>query len=129
MTIDSLTSLVPSILAQTEGAPPGGGGTMMILVYGLFFAGIYFLLIAPQRKKQKELESTIKAIKQGDEVVTTGGIYGTIASIRGDRFIIRVGDNTRIEFAKSAVAAVVKKKGEKDDKNVKNLEDSAEEAK
>ncbi len=115
-------------MAQTEGAP-GGGGSMMLLIYGLLFAGLWFLVIAPQRKKQKDLEATIKSIKQGDEIVTTGGIYGTVASIRSDRFIIRVAENTRMEFSKNAVAAVVKKKGEKDDKDVKNLEDSAEDKK
>lgn len=129
MTSETLISLITPFLAQAEGAPPGNGAMMQFLILGLLFAGMWFLIIAPQRKKQKQLDAMIKALKQGDEIVTTGGIFGTVASIRSDRFIIRVADNTRIEFSKNAIAAVVNKKGEKSDNNVKDLEDSADDKK
>src|SRR4051812_5969346 len=74
------------ILAQAA-APagatgPGGGGIMpMVLFYGLFIAAMYFLLFAPQRKKQKEHEKLVSALQSGDEIVTTGGIFGTITNV------------------------------------------------
>ncbi len=81
----------------------------MIFGYLALFAAMYFLMIAPQRKKQKELEKTIASLGSGDEIVTTGGIYGTITNVKDDRFIVRIADNTKIEIGKSFVLSVVKK--------------------
>ena len=66
-------------------------------------------MIAPQRKKQKAHEKMLAALKTGDEVVTTGGIYGTITNVKDDRFVLRIADNTKIEIAKSFIQSVVKK--------------------
>ena len=76
----------------------------------LMFAAMYFLLIAPQRKKQKEHEAMMSKLQPGDEVVTTGGIYGTITSVKEDRFIVRIGDNNaKVEVGKGFISSVVKK--------------------
>ncbi len=76
----------------------------------LLFAAMYFLLIAPQRKKQKAHEKMLTELKAGDEVVTAGGIYGTITSVKDDRFIVRIGDNNaKIEVGKGFISTVVKK--------------------
>ena len=76
----------------------------------LLFAAMYFLLIAPQRKKQKAHEKMLTELKAGDEVVTAGGIYGTITSVKDDRFIVRIGDNNaKIEVGKGFISSVVKK--------------------
>ena len=85
---------------------------MMILFYGLLLAGMYFLLIAPQRKKQKEQQKMIGALAAGDEVLLAGGIYGEITSVRPDRLIVRIGDNTKVEVEKSFIHTVVRKSGE-----------------
>jgi len=83
---------------------------MQMLPLVLMFAAMYFLLIAPQRKKQKEHEKMLGGLKAGDEIITTGGIYGTITSVKEDRFIVRVGDNTqKLEISKGFVHALVKK--------------------
>ena len=74
----------------------------------LLFAAMYFLMIAPQRKKQKEHEKMLKALQSGDDIVTTGGIYGTITNVKEDRFVVRIADNTKIEVGKSFVTAVLK---------------------
>lgn len=103
----SLSTDALPFLAQTAPAGPGGG--TMILVYGLLIAGMYFLMIAPQRKKQKEQEKMLASLTTGDEVVTSGGIYGTITNVKEDRFVVRVADNTKIEIGKSFVTAVVRK--------------------
>ncbi len=76
----------------------------------LLFAAMYFLLIAPQRKKQKAHEKMLTELKSGDEVVTSGGIYGTITSVKDDRFIVRIGDNNaKIEVGKGFISSVVKR--------------------
>lgn len=93
-------------LAQAP-APQGGSGMSQFLILGLMFAGMYFLIIAPQRKKQKAHAKMISELKSGAEVVTSGGIFGTIANVKDDRFVLKIADNTKIEVAKSAVANVV----------------------
>jgi len=77
----------------------------------LIFAAMYFLMIAPQRKKQKELQKMLAALDTGDEVITSGGIYGEITNKKEDRFVIRIADNTKIEVGKGFVTGVVKKAG------------------
>ncbi len=90
--------------AQSPSFPPS-----MIIVWLLFIGGFYFLFIAPQKKKQKELARMLSALQTGDEIVTTGGIYGTITNVKDDRFVVRVADNTKIEVGKAFVQSVVKK--------------------
>jgi preprotein translocase subunit YajC len=97
--------------APTSAGPGFGGGGMMIVVYGLLFVGMYFLMIAPQRKKQKELEKMIASLGTGDEIVTTGGIYGTITNVKDDRFVVRIADNTKIEIGKAFIGTVLNKAG------------------
>ena len=113
MTKMSLTTDPLTILAQTAApASPGGmGGSTMLFVYALMFAAMYFFMIAPQRKKQKEQEKMLAALSSGDEIITTGGIYGTITNVKDDRFVVRIADNTKIEVGKSFVTAVINKAG------------------
>jgi preprotein translocase subunit YajC len=98
-------------LAQAQPAAPSGMQQLMsLLPMVLIFAAMYFLLIAPQRKKQKEHEKMLAALKAGDEIVTAGGIYGTITSVKDDRFVVRIGDNNqKVEVGKGFVSALVKK--------------------
>ncbi len=100
-------------LAQ-QAAPSGQGqgGTIMIVFWGLFIAAMWFLLIAPQRKKQKDQQKMISALAPGDEILLTGGIFGEITSVRQDRLIVRIGDNTKVEVEKGFIHSVVRKSGE-----------------
>jgi preprotein translocase subunit YajC len=88
----------------------GGGGatsiTPTLVTFGLVFAIFYFLIIRPQNKKQKETQQMLKALKKGDRVVTIGGIRGTIFSIKEDAVVLKVDDNTKIQFSRSAIAHV-----------------------
>ena len=110
-----MSSLVSGLefLAQTTAPAPqqGPAAWMQILPMVLLFAAMYFLMIAPQRKKQKAHELMLKSLESGDEVVTTGGIYGVITNVKEDRFVVRVADNTKIEVGKSFVQTVLKKTG------------------
>ncbi|MDD5226487.1 MAG: preprotein translocase subunit YajC [Candidatus Omnitrophica bacterium] len=73
----------------------------------LMFVIFYFLLIRPQQKKQKELQTMISQIKKGDKVVTTGGILGVVSSLQDDYVVITVGgSDTKIEILKSAIAGL-----------------------
>ena len=97
-------------LAQAPTPGPGGfNGSTMLIVYALLFGAFYFFMIAPQRKKQKDHEKMLSSLQSGDEIVTTGGIFGTITNVKEDRFIVRVSDNTKIELGKGFVQTVVKK--------------------
>jgi preprotein translocase subunit YajC len=89
------------MIAQAAAPAAGGNGMTMIIVYGLFLAGFYFLFIAPQRKKQKEHDKMLTTIQSGDEVLTTGGIFGVITNVKDDRFVVRVSDSTKIEVGKA----------------------------
>jgi preprotein translocase subunit YajC len=113
-----MTKMPILFLAQQTSAPQAGPmqGLLGMLPILLLMVGLYFLMIAPQRKKQKELEKMISALATGDEVVTTGGIYGVIASVKTDRFVIRIADNTKIEVGKGFIQAVVKKDSEEKSK-------------
>lgn len=99
------------LLAQAPTvAPSSSGGLLQLAPMVLLFAAMYFLLIAPQRKKQKAHEKMLTELKSGDEVVTSGGIYGTITSVKDDRFIVRIGDNNaKIEVGKGFISSVVKR--------------------
>jgi preprotein translocase subunit YajC len=96
-------------LAQAQPAPTGASALMQFAPLVLMFAAMYFLLIAPQRKKQKAHEKMLTELKAGDEVVTAGGIYGTITSVKEDRFVIRVSDTNKVEVGKGFISTVVKK--------------------
>jgi preprotein translocase subunit YajC len=102
---------VLQILAQTA-APAGQpqpSAWVQLLPMVLLFGAMYFFLIAPQRKKQKEHEKMLKALESGDEIVTNGGIYGVITNVKEDRFVVRIAENTKIELGKGFVQAVVRK--------------------
>ena len=73
----------------------------------LFFVVLYFLMIAPNQKKQKKWQEMLSQLKSGDRVTTNGGIRGTVLTVKDDVVILRVQpDGVKLEFVKSAIAAV-----------------------
>jgi preprotein translocase subunit YajC len=88
-------------------APAGGGSGITMLPLLLLIPLMYFVMIRPQQKRQKQWQQMLGSIKTGDKVTTAGGIRGIILSIKDDAIIIRVApDNLKIEVAKSAIASV-----------------------
>ncbi|MBI4335938.1 MAG: preprotein translocase subunit YajC [Candidatus Omnitrophica bacterium] len=74
------------------------------------FVIFYFLLIRPQQKKQKEHEDMLKKLEKNDEIVTTGGIHGTIVNVKDTTVVLRIDDNCKVELQKSCVSHVKKKR-------------------
>jgi preprotein translocase subunit YajC len=91
------------ILAQA-GAPGGGMGGML-LTFGLMFAVMYFLIIRPQQKRQKEHQRMLEAVKKGDRIVTSGGLHGVVKDVREETLLVKVAENTVVELSRSAVAS------------------------
>ena len=90
-------------------APPPADGQapglfMTLMPFILIFAIFYFLLIAPARKKQKRHTEMLGQLKNGDKVITTGGMYGTVVGVSNGIVQLRIADTVKIEVAKSAVA-------------------------
>ncbi len=96
-----------SFLAQATPPEQPGIASMLIpfLCIGVIF---YFLIIRPQKKKQKDQENLIKSIKTGDHVITVGGIHGMVANVKERSVILKVADNVKIEIEKSSVTTVKK---------------------
>ena len=84
----------------------------MFLPFIGMFAIFYFLVFRPQSQQRKQHEQMLKNIKKHDEVVTTGGVFGTVVNVRSDSFTLRVDENVRIEVEKTAIARLVKGRGE-----------------
>jgi preprotein translocase subunit YajC len=93
----------------------GGGGNFLValLPWILIFGVFYFLLIMPQRKRQRALQETIANLKAGDKVVTNGGIVGTITAVRDTTFLIRSGEKSILEISRAAIAGLAGEEEEK----------------
>ena len=90
-------------LPLAQAAAPAGGGLGQFLPIILLFVGMWFLIIAPQRKRQKAHDKMLSELKTCDDVITSGGIYGTITNVKDDRFVVRIADNVKIELTKQSI--------------------------
>ena len=100
-------------LVYAMGAPggSGGGGLSSITSFApiiLIFIVFYFLLIRPQQKRAKEHRSLLSNLKEGDKVLTSGGIIGRITGIRDDEITVEISDKVRVKFARGAITQVLK---------------------
>ena len=89
--------------AEAAQAKPKSGGMSMWIMLALMFAVMYFFMIRPQKKQQKELQNFRDSLKKGDKVVTIGGIYGTVAEIKEESVLIEVDNNVKIRVSKQAL--------------------------
>jgi len=97
-------NLAAMLFWQAGGGIGGLGGFMLPLL--LMFGIMYFLVIMPQQRQRKKMQEMLGAVKNGDKVVTTSGIYGTINGIDGETFILKIADNVKIRIARAAIAQV-----------------------
>jgi preprotein translocase subunit YajC len=104
-----MPSSPPLFLAQAAGqTSPGPLGNPMIMMV-LMFVIMYFVLIRPQRQRQKEHEKLIANVKVGDHVVMSGGEHGIITSTKERTVMVKLADNVKVEYERSAIASVSRK--------------------
>jgi preprotein translocase subunit YajC len=90
-------------MASTPGQSPLAGLVPVLLMVAIF----YFLLIAPVRKRQRQHDDLLSNLKNGDKIVTSGGVIGTVVGIQEDRVRLKVADQVKIEVTKQSVAGLV----------------------
>jgi preprotein translocase subunit YajC len=99
---------IPFVIAQAAAQPAGGGASMIIMMVVLFGL-MYFMMIRPQMKRQKEHRALIAALAKGDEVVTNGGLAGRVEEV-GDTFVtVEIAPNVKVKLQKGAVQQVLPK--------------------
>lgn len=110
--IASITNLF-FLIAQEGGETggeeaAGGAGSYMLFIYVALFVGVfYFLLIRPGQKQRKQHEQLVSSIKKGDEVMTAGGIYGTVTRVHDDYVMIEIASKTEIKLSRNSIARTV----------------------
>jgi len=105
-----MNSLIPDAMAQAAGGPaPGGSQFGFIGVMLLVFAFMYFMLIRPQQKKQKEHQAMLAKLAAGEEVVTSGGIVGRIVEISDNFITLEITEGVRIKVQRFHVTSLVPK--------------------
>jgi len=101
------------VLYLLMAAPQGAEGAqppnplMTFLPFVAIIAIFYFLIIRPQNKKQKETQKMLSQLKKGDKIVTIGGIHGTIQTVKEQTVIVKVDEETKLEFSRSAISNVI----------------------
>ena len=98
-------------LAQTPAASPAGAagsGLLGMLPFVFLIVIMYYVMIRPQMRRQKEQAKLVSSLKTGDRVVTTSGIHGLISNVKDTTVIVKVADNVKLEMEKTAVTNVVK---------------------
>lgn len=109
MTVPNLLDLLISPAHAQAAAPAAGGGLSFLVMPIVLIAVMYFLMIRPQMKRSKEHRGMLEKLGSGDEVITNGGMAGTVREI-GDSFItVEVADNVRVRVQKAAIANVLPK--------------------
>jgi len=96
--------------APGDGAAQGGGGASGLIMMVIIFAIFYFILIRPQQKKMKEHKKMVEDLKKGDEIITSGGIYGTVEGVTPDTLTVKIAEGTKVKVTRGSVAAVVTEK-------------------
>jgi len=104
-----MSFFIAEAVAQTEGAAPPNAGFINFILLGGLFLFMYFVIIRPQRKRQKEHQSLVDSLSKGDEVVTTSGMLGKIIEVNEQYVTLSVAENVDLKFQKVAVHAILPK--------------------
>ena len=91
-----------TFILQTQPAPQGGGWSMWVMLI-LIFVVMWFFMIRPQRKQQKELEKFRNELKRGDKVITSGGIYGTVDEVKEKTVLLKVDGDVKLRVDKQCL--------------------------
>jgi preprotein translocase subunit YajC len=102
------------VLFAAEGQQ-SGGGYFIYLLMALFFVALYFLMIRPQQKRRRQVEEMQSAMGPGDEIVTVGGLYGTVQDVDGDTVLLEIAPGVTAKYARAAIGKVVTPAAKPDD--------------
>ena len=100
-------------MAPTPGQGGGGGSALVSFLPLVLILGIFYLLVfRPQQKRQREHRNMLDALKKGDRVITSSGIYGTVLGLKRNVVVLKIAENVKVEFQRAAIAAVVEQGAE-----------------
>ena len=102
--MNSIFGIVPASVLFAQASQPNGFALFLPLI--LIMVIFYFLMIMPAQRRQKKVAAMLKELKNGDKVITTGGMYGTIVGLEGDTVQLRIADQVRIKISRNAVAGL-----------------------
>jgi preprotein translocase subunit YajC len=94
-------------IALLQFSPAAQQMFLNIVLFGGLALIFYFIVIAPQAKQRKKTEEMLSSLKKGDQVVTSGGIYGIVQGVEADVVYLRISENVKVKVARSAVTAVL----------------------
>ena len=97
----------PAYAAAASGAGSSAGSILMLAPYLLLFVAFYFLMIRPQQKRVKALQTAVAAVKKGDQVVTAGGIVGRVTRVEDAHVEVEIAPNTRVRVVKATLTDIV----------------------
>lgn len=104
-----MSLFIADAMAQADAAAPPNAGFLNFVLLGGLFLFMYFVIIRPQRKRQKEHQSLVEGLSKGDEVVLTSGMLGKIIDVDENYITVNATNNVDLKFQKSAVHAVLPK--------------------
>ena len=107
------------LTSGTSSQASGGSIVMTLVMVGLWIGVLYFIMIRPQKKQQKEMDSLRNSVKPGDNIMTTGGFYGVVLDVVDDTVIVEFGNNKncRIPMHKNAIAEVEREEEEQEEES------------
>ncbi len=100
-----LPFLAFSAPAAQDGSAPNP--VLQFLPIILIFVVFWFMIIRPQKKQQDQRKSMLEAVKRGDRIVTTGGLFATVKDVKGDRVVAQIAENVKVEISKAAISGVL----------------------
>ena len=121
--VSEISGMLAAAGASQGGAQPQGGlwGSLLIMVP--LFAIMYFLMIRPQQKKQKEHDDMLTRVRAGDKVMTSSGMFGTVVRVTDKRVTIAIADRVNVEFVLAAIADILTDDKETDDEKEEKKEE------
>ncbi|MDD3052771.1 MAG: preprotein translocase subunit YajC [Endomicrobiia bacterium] len=99
-----VTLLSSNVFAEAAGAGSAFGGLMPLIIIFVFF---YLFLIRPQQKQRKEHQKMLEALQKDDKIITSGGLYATVVSVKGDVVEAKIADNVKVQIVKSTITTVI----------------------
>jgi preprotein translocase subunit YajC len=120
------TGKVTMIYIAATGQQSSGGGYFIYLLMALFFVALYFLMIRPQQKRRRATESMQRAMGPGDEIVTVGGLYGTVVEINDDVVTLEIAPGVTARYARAAIGKVVTPAARHDEDEEEDEESSSD---